>query len=171
MFWSAGCSFLRAEVFSCSLNVNWNSIFKKKIKFFFSCYFFLLQFLVIKTRDPVLDPVGIRPKMLDPDPESINPDPKHWLWIIIRPRPGSIGSEEPKLKTGSTKAAKKRKFWIEALEWISSIKKQHYTQIRGVSIFQFLSNRNSSPKSKRNKVPNTKEPTQPKQGGNLQKKL
>jgi hypothetical protein len=22
--------------------------------------------------------MGIQPKMLDPDPESMNPDPKHW---------------------------------------------------------------------------------------------
>jgi hypothetical protein len=25
--------------------------------------------------------MGIQPKMLDPDPDSKNPDPKHWLFL------------------------------------------------------------------------------------------
>jgi hypothetical protein len=44
------------------------------------------QFLVMKTVR-----VGIQPKMLDPDPEPMYPDPKHWihlkncLSLIVRP--------------------------------------------------------------------------------------
>jgi hypothetical protein len=39
----------------------------KKDQIFFSCKF----------RNRIW--IGIQPKMLDPDPESMNPDPKHWL--------------------------------------------------------------------------------------------
>jgi hypothetical protein len=42
------------------------------MKFSFSCNIFL-QFLVIKTLDPDI------PKMLDPDPDPVNPDSKHCL--------------------------------------------------------------------------------------------
>ncbi len=34
---------------------------------------------VIKTLDPDWIPIRIQPKMLDPDPDSKNPDPKHCL--------------------------------------------------------------------------------------------
>jgi hypothetical protein len=36
-----------------------------------------LKVLVITTLDP--DRIGIQPKMLDPDPASVNTDPKHCL--------------------------------------------------------------------------------------------
>jgi hypothetical protein len=55
------------------------AIFDKKNieKIMFSCIFF--QFLSIKTLDPDCIRIGtvFYPKMLDPDPESMNPDPKH----------------------------------------------------------------------------------------------
>ncbi len=49
---------------------------KGKINFFQAVYFF--YFLVIKTLDldGILIRIGIHPKMLDPDPESMNLDPK-----------------------------------------------------------------------------------------------
>jgi hypothetical protein len=57
MFASAGCSLLRAEGFSCSLDVLYGGqeisklqFLIKKIRIFFSCKFF--QFLVIKNLDP-----------------------------------------------------------------------------------------------------------------------
>jgi hypothetical protein len=59
------------EGFSCSLDILYRGLGISKYKnIFSSCTFFKL--LVIKT----LDPVGIQPKMLDPDPESMKPDPK-----------------------------------------------------------------------------------------------
>jgi hypothetical protein len=42
-----------------------------------------VQFLVIKTLDPywilIRIWIGIQPKMLDPEPDSMNPDPEHWF--------------------------------------------------------------------------------------------
>jgi hypothetical protein len=38
----------------------------------------LLKFLVIKTLDPDLDRC-IQPKMLDPDPDQIETDPRDWF--------------------------------------------------------------------------------------------
>jgi hypothetical protein len=39
------------------------------------------EFLVIKTLDPywirIRIRIGIQPKLLDPDPDSMEPDPKH----------------------------------------------------------------------------------------------
>jgi hypothetical protein len=63
---SAGCSLLRAEVFSWSLDDDVLGINKqefKKIRKVFSCK--ILQLFVIKTLDP--DPELDPPKMLDPD--------------------------------------------------------------------------------------------------------
>ncbi len=48
IFWSAGCSLLRAEGFSCSL------------QFLIKSLFFFLQFLVIKTLDPDWIQIQIR---------------------------------------------------------------------------------------------------------------
>jgi hypothetical protein len=67
IFWSAGCSLLRAEGFSCNLDVLYGGqrlskfifFLSKKISFF-QLYF--LQFFVIKTLYP--DPDSL--KMLDP---------------------------------------------------------------------------------------------------------
>ncbi len=80
--WSAGCSLLRTEDSSCSLEILYGGLgiskFKfliKKISNFFSCGIFPIFFLLkhwIRIR------IGIQPKMLDPNPESINPDSKHW---------------------------------------------------------------------------------------------
>ncbi len=45
---------------------------------------------------------GIQPKMLDPDPDSMNPDPKHWYYCITRGKskrryltPFPYGSDSP----------------------------------------------------------------------------
>ncbi len=60
MFWSAGCAFLRAEGFSCSLDIlclclgiRKLQFLKKKILIFSSCNFF--EFFVIETLDPEPD--------------------------------------------------------------------------------------------------------------------
>jgi hypothetical protein len=58
--------FLRAEGFSCSLDV----LYRGKI---FSCIFFL-QFLVVKT----LDPDSLEMLVPDPYPDSMNLDPQLW---------------------------------------------------------------------------------------------
>ncbi len=66
MLWSAGCSLLRAEGFSCSLDIFYSGleIFDQKNIIFFSVEF-LIFLGVIKT--------------LDLDPE-VYTDPKHCLW-------------------------------------------------------------------------------------------
>jgi hypothetical protein len=72
-------SLLRAEGFSCSLDAHCGGLGISKqqflIKYFLAAHF--LQFLVIKTWIRIR--IGIEPKMLDPDPESMNPDPKHYF--------------------------------------------------------------------------------------------
>ncbi len=54
LFWRAGCSLLRAEGFSCSLDVLYGDLriskLKNKIQIFFCCSCFL--YLVLKTLDP-----------------------------------------------------------------------------------------------------------------------
>ncbi len=77
MFWSAGYSLLRAEGFFCSLDVLFgglgiNKLIKKSLNFCFSCSCF--QFLIIKTLDLDPDWYPIQLNMLDPDPESMNPE-------------------------------------------------------------------------------------------------
>jgi hypothetical protein len=87
---SARCSLLSAEGFSCSLDFLYGGLGISKLLFLFpkifikncSCKFF--RFLVIKAPEgPDLDfgsgSVGIQPKMLDPYPDSMNPDRKHWV--------------------------------------------------------------------------------------------
>jgi hypothetical protein len=59
IFVSAGCSLLRAEGFSCSLNALYGGL-----GIFFSCIFFL-KFLVMKPMDT--DPDSL--EMLVPDPD------------------------------------------------------------------------------------------------------
>ncbi len=63
MFWSAGCSFFRAEGFSCNLGVLYGGLGIRKLQFLipkiFSCKIFY-RFLVLKTLDPEVDPVAIR---------------------------------------------------------------------------------------------------------------
>jgi hypothetical protein len=50
---------------------------QKKINFFFICKFFQK----ILSSNPWIR-IGIQPKKLDPDPYSINPDPKHY-WKLL----------------------------------------------------------------------------------------
>ncbi len=81
MFWSAGCTLLRDEGFSLSMEVLYgglvNSNFNLKNIKHLAVHFF--QFLVIKTLD--LDPHW--PKMLDPDPHW-NKFGSNTLWYRIR---------------------------------------------------------------------------------------
>jgi hypothetical protein len=44
---------------------------------------FVFQFLVIKALDPdwIRIRIGIKPKMLDPDPDEMNADPQPWLIV------------------------------------------------------------------------------------------
>jgi hypothetical protein len=60
MFWSAGCSLLRE-------------------------YFFFAVIFLSLTLDPdwIRIPIGIHPKMLDPDPYQMNTDPKPCLCVIM----------------------------------------------------------------------------------------
>ncbi len=74
MFSSAGCSLLRTEGFSCtgSLGVLYGGLGISKLQFFNKKIyknFSFLQSLVIKSLDP----------------ESRNPDPKHWWWYLGLP--------------------------------------------------------------------------------------
>jgi hypothetical protein len=71
----SGCSFLRAEGFSCSSDVLYGGLGISKIAIFDPI---LLNFGSSKPRIRIriLFLIGIPPKMLYPDPESINPDPK-----------------------------------------------------------------------------------------------
>ncbi len=78
MFWSAGCCLLRAEGFSCSLDVLYVGLGISKLQFlikqikmkFPAVNFF--QFLVIKPRIRIRDPDPQLEKIQDPDPY---PDP------------------------------------------------------------------------------------------------
>jgi hypothetical protein len=55
-------------------------LLRKAGKIFFACFiFFILRSSKFWAR------IGVQPKMLDPDPESINPDPKHWSLQIRFP--------------------------------------------------------------------------------------
>ncbi len=87
-FWSAGCSLLRADGFSWSLEVLYGGLgiskmqyLIQKISIFFSCKF--VPILGHKNPGFGLDLDGyslISLKCwLDPDPDSMNPDPKHWI--------------------------------------------------------------------------------------------
>jgi hypothetical protein len=80
MFLGAGRSLLRAEGFYCSLYVFYGGLgisklqlLNQKFKFFsaVNCFKLLALKPWIRIR------VGIQPKMLDPDPESNEPDTKH----------------------------------------------------------------------------------------------
>ncbi len=70
------CSLLRAEGFSCNLDVLYRGLglsivnrnfWSNKYKFFSALFF---QYLVIKTLDPYPDPDSL---------ELLNPDPQNWL--------------------------------------------------------------------------------------------
>jgi hypothetical protein len=49
---------------------------EKSIKFFSSCQFCSVLAIIILDQDLIRILIVIQPKMHDPDPESINPDPK-----------------------------------------------------------------------------------------------
>ncbi len=103
MVWSAGCSLLRAEGLSCSLEVLHGG------------QFFFLQFLVIKTLDPYpnLEPDPYP----DPYPDSLimldsdsYPDPQHWFHNIYsnddvhsdkKFSPGTLSSLSISLRRGN----------------------------------------------------------------------
>ncbi len=123
MFWSAGCSLLRAEGFFCNLDVLYGGLGIR---------------------------IGLQPKMPYPDPYQINTDPKPWSWahvndesplifgswlsffdgfgevltMVADPYPDSIGSVDPdpysesgsgsrraKMTNKSRKKFKKFMFW------------------------------------------------------------
>jgi hypothetical protein len=77
-----GYSLLRAEGVSYSLDTSKLQFLMRYIKKFLC--FFLLQFSVIKTLDPYPDPDSL--EMLDPDPDSMNPDP-HLCFFAFRSIP------------------------------------------------------------------------------------
>ncbi len=103
IFWSAGCSFLRAEGFFFSLEVlygvlgisNLQFLIKKRRKKF-NCTFLNLSSKPW-IRIPYPDPDSL--EMLDPDPyldpDSMNPDSQHW-------------SPDPNSKKSGTRASKNR---------------------------------------------------------------
>ena len=64
MFWTAGCSLLRAEGFFCRYH-------DKKYHIFSAINFFNFWILI-----------GIQPKILDPDPDSMNPHSKHRYFAL-----------------------------------------------------------------------------------------
>jgi hypothetical protein len=80
MFSSAGCSLLRAEGFSCSLDVLYGGLgsregfcklqflIKKRFKQFFCCIFFL-QFFCHQNPESGLDLDPDSLEILDPDPQ------------------------------------------------------------------------------------------------------
>jgi hypothetical protein len=82
---SAGCSLLRAEGFSCSLNVLYGGLgistgnlqfVIKIISNFFPAVIFSPHFWSSKPWIQIWIGTGIQSKMLDPEP--MNPDPKHY---------------------------------------------------------------------------------------------
>jgi hypothetical protein len=89
IIWSAGCSLLRAEGFSCSLCVLYGclriSILQFSIQKIEKTSFIAVnfnQFLVIKPldSDSYSDPDPQLGKRLDPDQHYINADPQPWLF-------------------------------------------------------------------------------------------
>jgi hypothetical protein len=74
---------LRAEGFSCSLDVLYEGLGIRKLPFLIFEQEIFFQFWSSKPWIRIR--IGIQPKMLDPDPESMNPDPdpKHWLKISL----------------------------------------------------------------------------------------
>jgi hypothetical protein len=82
MFRSAGCSLLRAEDLSCNLDVLYGHLGMSKMQFLiknekyqkiFPAVSFFFSFWSSK---PWIR-INIQPKLMDPDPGSMNPDPKH----------------------------------------------------------------------------------------------
>ncbi len=92
MFWSAGCSLLRAESFFCCLDALYGGLGIGKFKFLIKKilnFFFCVKFVKFWSSKPWIR-IGIQPKMLDPDPESMNPDPES---MNPDPKHCKVGSE------------------------------------------------------------------------------
>jgi hypothetical protein len=86
---SAGCSLLRAEGFSCSLNVLYGGLGISNLQFvikiisnFFPAVIFFHHFWSSKPWIQIWIDTGIQPKMLDPKP--MNPDPKHYKKSVCK---------------------------------------------------------------------------------------
>jgi hypothetical protein len=82
---------LRAEGFSCSLDVIYEGLKIGKLKFFILKMFNFFSSVIFSPNFWLSKPwirFGIQPKMLDPDPDlkSINPDLKHIPAIAISTR-------------------------------------------------------------------------------------
>ncbi len=84
LVWSAGCSLLRSEGFSCSLDVLYGGLGISILQFVIKKYqiFSAVNFSQFLTSKHCIR-IGIQLKMLDPDPELMNPDSKHWLCETI----------------------------------------------------------------------------------------
>ncbi len=85
IFWSSGCSLLRVEGFSCSLDVFYEGVGISKFKCFIKKRFnknVQLYFFNFWSSNP--DPYPDSLEMLDldpyPGPYSMNPDPQYW-WL------------------------------------------------------------------------------------------
>jgi hypothetical protein len=78
---------LRAECFSCNLDVLYGGLrigqFKFLTKIFFNS-FSAVNFLSSKPLDPDWIRIGIQPKILDPDPYQMNTDPQLCYWQPVR---------------------------------------------------------------------------------------
>ncbi len=84
MFWSAGCSLLRAEGFSCNLGVLYGGLWISKLHFLIKKYEFfpaVIFFSNFWSSKPWIR-IAIQPKMLDPDPDSINPETLHLFFFL-----------------------------------------------------------------------------------------
>jgi hypothetical protein len=71
---------LRAEDFSCILDVLYGGLGIRKLQFLIKKFQIFFKFVIIKIQIPEFDTdwrIGIQPKMVVPDPESINPGLKH----------------------------------------------------------------------------------------------
>ncbi len=86
---------MRAEGFSCSLDILYAGLVIRKLRLSIKKY--IKKFVAVAFSTSVINTLdadwiqirirfGIQPKMLDPDPESMNPDPKHWVQITLKPR-------------------------------------------------------------------------------------
>ncbi len=82
MFWSAGYFILRAYGFFCNLDDLYGGLGINKLQSVIKNIKFLIQLLTVFkfwSSNPRSEYglVPIQPEMLEPDPESINPDPTH----------------------------------------------------------------------------------------------
>jgi hypothetical protein len=75
MFWSNACSLLRAVCFSCSLDFLYGRLGVSKMQFLIPKN---LIFPIFSQKPWIRILIGIQPKMMDPDQDTMNPDPKHW---------------------------------------------------------------------------------------------